>query len=490
MGWRRSSAIAICSMVRRGSRAVAWTIALGWVALLAGCDTSLPEVALVARRASAPAAGNVSELTAWYPIVLHSQWPGELLLSAVQRSDGQPISLTATGYDIIETDFRDHLLAAAATGNAPDVVYLTDTGYLPMLVAAGVLEPLTACRAAQPALARIAANAWPDVTGRGEIWGVPVAQELSVLFFSKPKLRALGWSEAEIDQLPTRIATGDFTLLDLRDTAAAAIDAGVVQPGFGFSQRPSGSTKIIEHYVAFGGRIRDTAQDRLVITEAALAATYAFRRELVDAELISPYLLQGSANSWSSRLVWNDAMGHGRALFWHSQSIDWQKWLLVADSSAERGVNPALSLSADDVGVAGLPSAVAGLPGTLRSRFAYFVVLNEAATGRRLQGQACALLAQATTPQLHNAMAGSGLLSALAVSPSPALLAGYPAGIELLREHQQVWPSYIDHDVLEYERILAEFALEVHQGRLTPTAAATAAARRLRLTLGDDLIME
>ncbi|MBP8948300.1 MAG: extracellular solute-binding protein, partial [Candidatus Promineofilum sp.] len=227
MGWRRSIAIAICSMVRRGSRAVAWAIALGWVALLAGCDTSLPEVALVARRASAPAAGNVSELTAWYPIVLHSQWPGELLLSAVQRSDGQPISLTATGYDIIETDFRDHLLAAAATGNAPDVVYLTDTGYLPMLVAAGVLEPLTACRAAQPALARIAANAWPDVTGRGEIWGVPVAQELSVLFFSKPKLRALGWSEAEIDQLPTRIATGDFTLLDLRDTAAAAIDAGV-----------------------------------------------------------------------------------------------------------------------------------------------------------------------------------------------------------------------------------------------------------------------
>ncbi len=213
---------------------------------------------------------------------------------------------------------------------------------------------------------------------------------------------------------------------------------------------------------------------------------------MVDDGLISPYLLQGSANSWSSRLVWNDAIAHSRALFWHSQSTDWQKWLIGAAGSADQELDPALALSADDVGLAGLPSAVVGQPGAIRSRFTYFAILNEAATGRRMQGQACALLAQAITPRLHNAMPVSGLLSAPVVSPgsSAALLEEYPAGLELLREYQQAWPSSVDHDVLEYERILAEFALEVHQGRLTPVAAATAAARRLRLTLGDDLIVE
>lgn len=114
--------------------------------------------------------------------------------------------------------------------------------------------------------------------------------------------------------------------------------------------------------MAFGGRLHDAAQDRLVITEAALAATYAFRREMVDDGLISPYLLQGSANSWSSRLVWNDAIAHSRALFWHSQSTDWQKRPLALPG-ADQELDPALALSADDVGLAGLPSAVVGQPG-------------------------------------------------------------------------------------------------------------------------------
>ena len=479
-------------MARRGRRALAWAIGLAWLALLAGCGTSPPKVALVTRQADAPG-GRGPELSAWYATTTQGPWPNDMLLAAVQSFDHRPMSLSVTGYDIRELDFQDYLLTVAVAGGAPDITYVGTATELARLVRAGVLEPLSACRAAHPAFDGVLSESWSGAAGRGETWGVPVTLNPIVLYYNKAHLRALGWSERATDELPARIAAGDFTLLDLRDTAAAAVAAGVVRPGFGFTQRPSASTRISDYYTAFGGRANDAAQDQLVINADALAAAYAFRRELTADDLIAPYLLDGSQNSWSSRLIWNDAIGHGRALFWVSEFQDWQKWLTVAARSAGGATPEQPVLSADDVGLAPWPSAVAGRRATLVPHSGYLVILNEAATGRQLQDEACALLAQAMTPAIHAAaLPGSGLLSALDVSPAAQrrMLDGYPGEIGLLLDHLTLVPSYIDHDMAVYYTILADYAGEAQRGQLAPADAASGAVRQLRQTMGDDLIVE
>ena len=479
-------------MARRRCRALAWAVALAWLALLPGCATTPSEVAIASRQADAPA-GRGPELSAWYAITLQGPWQGDMLLDAVQTSDHRPMSVNVAAYDILETTFYDHLLSEAAAGGAPDIAYVGTPAELARLVQAGVLEPLNVCRAQHSAFDGILPAAWSVAAGRGETWGVPVIFNPDLLYFSKSRLRALGWSETAIDELPARIIAGDFTLLDLRDTAAAAVAAGVVRPGFGFMQRPSTSTRIGDYYVAFGGRVYDAEQGRLVIDEDALAAAYAFRRELPAEDIIAPFLLDGSQNNWSSRLLWNDAIGHGRALFWYGKLHDWRKWLVVAARSGGETMPGQPALDADDVGLAPFPSAVAGQPGTLAAHAGYFVILNEAATGRRLQDEACALLAQAMTPAIHvAALPDSGLFSTLALSPDAQrrMLSGYPGGIELLLDNLKTWPSYIDHDVMNYETILANYAWETQRGQLTPADAASQAVRQLRRTLGDDLIVE
>ena len=479
-------------MARRGHRVAVWAFGLAWLALLAGCSTSPPAIALSTRQADAPG-GHGPELRAWYATTTQGSWPSDMLLAAVLSFDHRPMSLNVAAYDISELNFQDHLLTVAAAGGAPDITYVGTEAELARLVRANVLEPLDACRAAHPAFDGILAEAWVGAAGRGETWGVPVTLSPNVLYYSKSRLRALGWSATAIDELPARIAAGDFTLFDLRDTAAAAVAAGVVRPGFGFTQRPSVSTRISDYYLAFGGRAYDAPQDQLVINGDALAAAYAFRRELTAADLIAPYLMDGSQNSWSSRLIWNDAIAQGRALFWSAQLQDWQKWPAIAARSA-RGATPEQPvLSADDVGLAPWPSAVAGRPATLVTHSAYLVILNEAATGRQLQEEACALLAQAMTPAIHAAtLSGSGLLSALAVSPAAQrrMFTDYPDGVELLLDHLTLIPSYIDHDTTGYYTILANYAGEAQEGQLTPADAASGAVRQLRQTIGDDLIVE
>jgi len=72
------------------------------------------------------------------------------------------------------------------------------------------------------------------------------------MFYSKTKLKALGWSDADIAALPDRIKTGDFTLDDLIATAKEAVDKGIVEKGFGYWHRNSKGGDFIQYYAAYG----------------------------------------------------------------------------------------------------------------------------------------------------------------------------------------------------------------------------------------------
>lgn len=499
-----SSLIATCwTACRRRSAAHHSPRGLGVVlaflvsCLLPGCAGAAPESVTVVRRAHTPA-GDVAptELTAWYPIMNRHEWPGDMLLEAALIAE-QPVRLVVTGHNIVESDYLQELLAAAAAGRAPDVAYISSSGDLGNAVRAEVVAPLSDCRAAHPSFAHIREIAWIGATGRGETWAMPVVITMHVLFYNKQKLRALGWSTTEIESLPARIEAGTFTLSDLRDTAAEALAAGVIKPGYGLSQRPSGTTRIIYYYGAFGGRVQDAAGERLVIDRAALARAYAFRQGLLVDDLTAPFVLDGAQNTWSARLLWHDAMAHGAALFWTGLLTDWEKWEAIA-AGPDLAPPQTVPLS-EQVGLTFVPSATAGQPGRVETDAGYFVILNEEATGRHNQRAACALLAGVARPTVNRPpLAGSGWLPVVSEETATTASVGQETvdaahplvEAEALIERALVLRNFIDHDARFYQDTLAEFAQRVQSGQMTPDEAAAAAARQLRLSLGDDLIVE
>ncbi len=464
---------------------------------LTGCGSPVAANAIIVQSAGVPpGAVSSTELSAWYPLLNSHPWPGEMLLAAAPVAQ-QPIRLVVTGYDTTEAEYFQMLLAAAESGRAPDVAYLSTSDNIRRAVATGLVAPLNDCRATYPAFEPVRNEMWLRVTGHGETWAVPVAMSSNILFYDKEKLRALGWSAAEINSLPARVATGTFTWSDLRDTAADALAADVVRPGYGFSQTPADHTRITSHYMAYGGRIYDPTRDRLVIDRAALVQAYAFRRDLLADDLTLPFVLDGAQNTWSARALWHDAIAHSTVLFWIGRSTDWEKWQAIA-AGVGGGAPAQADATGERWGLARVPSAVPGQPPRLvEASASYFVILNERATGRQNQHAACALLAAAITPAINGpTVAGSGWFAVVDAAGHDMVGQQADEAVHLLDaagallDGTAVMPSVVDHDLSLYEDVLTEFAQQAQTGQMTPDEAAAAAVRQLRLALGDDLIVE
>ena len=57
--------------------------------------------------------------------------------------------------------------------------------------------------------------------------------------------------------MPERIASGEYTWQDMLDTAAEAVEAGVVEPGYGWWHRPANGPDFLYYYYSFGGEVID-----------------------------------------------------------------------------------------------------------------------------------------------------------------------------------------------------------------------------------------
>ncbi len=69
--------------------------------------------------------------------------------------------------------------------------------------------------------------------------GLPQDTESRPFFFWKPHMKAIGYSDADIDGLPAKVQSGEYTLANVITDAKKMQDQGVVQPGYGFYPRPA-----------------------------------------------------------------------------------------------------------------------------------------------------------------------------------------------------------------------------------------------------------
>lgn len=409
------------------------------------------------------------------------------VVAAATAFSPDEVVVVPTLHNMVGPAFQERLVDAFAAGNAPDIIALSNTTVQPF-AEAGYLTPLDDCVRQHRAFDAIYPAVWPQVTWEQHIWGIPFEIGTFLLYFNKQKLAELGWSAAEIADLPQKIAKGQFTLADLLNVAHQAIQLGVVDPGFGFWPHLDDPWTLQLSYVAYGGRLFDQATQKLVITQAALTNAYtfhqtAFQRNITHANLADPN------HAFNDLVLWEDAVAHGRVLFWVGGNYNWPMLAFEYGDDLTPAIDPSAMF-----GYALFPAAQPGQPGQALWVQTGFYALTTAQVGKHAPQQAaCTLLANTLTPAIavrHSAR--SGFMSTL----DPAELAPYWPHYPFLQAQAQMWPHLIPlpRHVPAYTElyvpILNNYLAQVQTGALSAASASELAILELRRQLQDGLLVE
>jgi inositol-phosphate transport system substrate-binding protein len=423
-------------------------------------------------------AGSV-EIEVWAQANNVEHWRADGPAQAAEQVTDFDVTVVPMNDDSGWADYKKKFTLAADAGEAPDIV-LSGHEDVAVWANAGYIVDFAFCQEAHPEFADVIGSLWDSVTWHGQIWGVPQDTEARPMFYNKEKLLELGWSQEEVDSLPQRIQDGEFTLDDLIETAKQAMDAGVVEPGFGYWHRPSKGGDFLQYYNAYGGRLYDEEQDKLVVTQEALEQWYAFQRRVVE-EGVTPENFIGT--DWS---IWHDTVSSGQALFWNGGIWQWADW--ATNYRADEGGQDFLFGFA---GYALQPSGIEGQPGSTLSHPLVYMITSESASGAANQEAACAVLAKTTTPEINTLHAVES--THLGILNSQADFADY-ASDRLLSEtlymldHNFYQPNHVMYG--PYFDIVWDYMVRAENGHMAPAEAAETAVQQLQAELGEFLIVE
>ena len=133
---------------------------------------------------------------------------------------GEELNITVetqawSGWD----DFKQAVTLAAEAGNAPNIIISGHEDIGPWSQS-GLLRPVEDY---------VDFDAWPlnaiysnlyDITSYdGVVWGIPQDAESRPFYYSRANLKAIGWTDADIEALPGRVASGEYTLYNMIEDA-------------------------------------------------------------------------------------------------------------------------------------------------------------------------------------------------------------------------------------------------------------------------------
>jgi len=206
-------------------------------------------------------------------------------------------------------DFKQAVTLAAESGNAPDIVVTGHEDIAPWSQS-GLIVPIEDY---------IDLDAWPvtdiydnlmQIASLGGVqYGLPQDAESRPFFFWRDHLAAIGYTEAEIDALPERVQSGDYTLQDVLADAKAMQEDGVVEPGYGFYPRVSNGPDYWQFYQSFGGVIEEDG--RLVFDRAAMQGFYQFFADAVEMGVTRENHIGTPWDQWYAEVA------SGKAGLWH-----------------------------------------------------------------------------------------------------------------------------------------------------------------------------
>ena len=226
-------------------------------------------------------------------------------------------------------NYRTEFELASDAGQAPDII-VSGHEDIGTWASSGIITDVTDLLGDYPEFDDVIDSLWASTELNGRRYGVPQDAEARPLYYRKDLLLELGWTQDEIDSLPARLASGDFTWEDMFDTAEEAVIAGVVDPGNGWWHRPKNGPDFLYYYYAAGGALLDES-GALIYDTAAAQQVYELVGDAVARDILVSTRLDGD---WTN---WNTGVAQGDVLFWFGGSWQWADWAVnfVADLGGE-----------------------------------------------------------------------------------------------------------------------------------------------------------
>ena len=219
-------------------------------------------------------------------------------------------------------DYKKRFLMAMEAGKGPDI-YCTGHEDVATHAEAGYIIPLDdyVKEYWDTVYYDIIPTLWDAVKYKGKIWAIPQDTEARPLYFRKDILKKLGWTDAEIEELPKKIEKGEFTIDDMVEVAKQAVDAGLVE--YGLVHRCSPGWDYQQFYLAYGGRLWDPDTGKLVFTKSAWMKFLKLFERMRDLGVVDPNQF---GSEWKT--AFHERFTQGRALFasggtWHK--AEWIK---------------------------------------------------------------------------------------------------------------------------------------------------------------------
>ncbi len=208
-------------------------------------------------------------------------------------------------------DFKQAVTLSAESGKAPNIV-ITGHEDIASWAQSGLIVPIEDY---------VDLDAWPisDIYENlieiasygGVVYGLPQDAEARPFFFWRDHMKAIGYSDREIDALPVEIEAGEYTLSDVLEDASKMQDAGVVEAGYGFYPRVSNGPDYWQFYQSFGGRMADPNSGKLLLDRAAMSGFYQFFADAVAAGVTRKHHIGTPWDQWYSEVA------SGKAGMWH-----------------------------------------------------------------------------------------------------------------------------------------------------------------------------
>lgn len=373
-----------------------------------------------------------------------------------------------TGWD----EFKQGITLGAEAGTAPSIVVTSHLDIAPWSEA-GYIVPIEdyVDLDAWP-LNNVYTNLMEIAAYGGTQWGIPQDAESRPFFFWRETLSGIGYSEDDIDALPAKVASGEYTLQNVLEDAKKAVEMGLVEEGYGFYPRVSNGPDYAQFYQSFGGQLVDPDSGKLVLDKQAMTEFYQFFVDAVDAGVLRKNHV---GTEWDQ---WYNEVANGRAAFWHGGTWHFGRYAREGNDDFWNTIQFSLIPAGND----------AGRANTITHPLVYLVMDQE---DDRVEEIASMLVAIATEPRLNSLHAIQSNHLAVAQAQSDIdLYSGNrwaAEATEVLLGSANAQPNHLNYGA--FSEAMFSGLEAAWTGVQTPEEAVEEIEAQMRATIGDDLIV-
>ncbi len=373
-----------------------------------------------------------------------------------------------TGWD----EFKQGVTLGAEAGTAPSIVVTSHLDIAPWSQAGYIVPVEDYVDLDSWPLNNVYPNLMEIASSGGTQWGIPQDAESRPFFFWRETLTKLGYSEDEIDALPGKIASGEYTLQNVLADATKAVEMGIVEKGYGFYPRVSNGPDYAQFYQSFGGEMMDPESGKLVLDKTAMTEFYQF---FVDAVAAGVTRQNHIGTEWDQ---WYNEVANGRAAFWHGGTWHYGRYANEGNDDFWNTIQFSLIPAGNDKGRAN----------TITHPLVYLVMNQE---DDRIEEVAAQLIAIATEPRLNSLHAiKSNHLAVTEAQDNVELYSGNrwaSKATEALLGSANAQPNHLQYGA--FSEAMFSGLESAWTGVQTPAEAVAEVEAQLRAAIGDDLIV-